>query len=95
MKWIEQIRVRSSPSALRAAMPAVQQHLRSLADSAPQAETFFLQHALYDGDLAVVVVWQSEDPPSKSREGLLVAEHLRQLGSVDHTVWQPVEDFGV
>lgn len=90
MKWIELIRVRSSESALRAAMSALEEQVQGISLSVPEAETFFLQHALYEGDLAVVVVWQSDDPPRKSREGLLVAEQLQRLGSVDHAVWLPI-----
>ena len=89
MKWIELIRVRSSGSTLRQAMPALEARVRALDDSSPDAEAYCLQHALYDGDLAVVVVWRTEAEPRKTREGLLVAEYLRRLGSVDHAVWRP------
>ena len=90
-KWIEQIRVRSSEAALRAAMPSLQKQVDEIAESVPDAEPFFLQHALYAGDLAVVVVWRSAIAPEKTREGLLIAEQLQALGSVDHAVWVPAE----
>jgi hypothetical protein len=92
MKWIELIRVRSSETKLREAMPALQEQVREIDASVPDAETFFLQHALYDGDLAVVVVWRTSDSPQKTREGLLVAGQLQKLGSVDHAVWLPAEE---
>ncbi|MEM9459779.1 MAG: hypothetical protein AAGF11_36720 [Myxococcota bacterium] len=91
MKWIELIRVRSSGATLQEAMPALEARVRELDDSIPDAEAYFLQHALYDGDLAVVMVWRTSAEPRKTREGLLVAEHLRRLGSVDHAVWRPAE----
>ncbi|MEM7584325.1 MAG: hypothetical protein AAF560_13130 [Acidobacteriota bacterium] len=89
MKWIELIRTRSCEAILSAALPALEQQVRNIEASVPGAETFFLKHALYDGDLAVVVVWRNEVAPHKSREGLLVAEQLQRLGSVEHAVWIP------
>ncbi len=48
-----------------------------------------MRHGLYDGDLAVVVVWVNEVEPQKTREGLMVAQRLSNFGSVDHAVWIP------
>ena len=92
MKWIELVRVRSSGAALRAAMPALQAQIREIEGSVPGAETYLLQHALYDGDVAVVVVWRTNAEPRKSREGLMVAEQLKKLGPVDHAVWLPAKE---
>ena len=88
MKWMELIRVRSTPASLEQALPRVQEHLHQLERSEP-AETFFLRHALYDGDLAVVVVWRNDETPHKTRAGLMLAHNLVRLGSVDHAVWIP------
>lgn len=90
-KWIELIRTRSSGTVLQAAMPSLEQHVREIVTTARSAETFFLKHALYDGDLAVVVVWRNKIAPRKTREGLLVAEQLQRLGSIEHAVWIPAE----
>jgi hypothetical protein len=89
MKWIEQIHVRSSSGALQEAMPGLVEQLVRVEETACGAETFLMQHALYDGDLAVVVVWRNESAPQKTREGLMVAMMLQQLGPVDHAVWIP------
>jgi len=95
MKWIEFIRVRSSiQAALREAMPHIQKQVREVEESAVGAETFFMQHALYDGDLAVALVWRGDRGPQKTREGLLVAEQLLKLGSIEHAVWIPTEQDG-
>ena len=40
MKWMELIRVRSTPASLEQALPRVQEHLHQLERSEP-AETFF------------------------------------------------------
>lgn len=90
-KWIELIRVRSSMSALSEAMPSLSSLVGEIEKSVTEAEIFFMQHALYDGDLAVVVVWRTDLKPLKTREGLMVAEHLQRLGTVDHAVWIPAK----
>ena len=88
---IEIIRVRSSQTVLTDAMPSLTQIVDEIASSTEGVEIFFMQHALYAGDLAVVVVWtRDDDKPTKSREGLLLAERMQPLGPVDHAVWIPV-----
>ena len=90
MKWIELIRVRSSVAALKVAMPSLQKHINQIDEATNGAETFFMQHALYDGDLAIVLVWMNDVEPQQTREGLMVAERLQELGPIDHAVWVPV-----
>jgi hypothetical protein len=94
MKWIELIRVRSSLAALQEAMPSLQKYIKGIEEATNGAETFFMQHALYDGDLAVVVVWMNGVKPEQTREGLMIAERLQELGSIDHAVWIPAEKGG-
>ncbi len=91
-KWIEQIRVRSSEVALEGAMPALRKRVDEIAASVPDAEPLILQHGLYEGDLAVVVIWRNERPAEKSRHGLLMAEELAGLGPIDHSVWVPLHE---
>ncbi|MEM7310866.1 MAG: hypothetical protein AAF682_29615 [Planctomycetota bacterium] len=88
-KWIELIRVRASQSVLQAAMPSLRTQVEEIEAASDVAETYFLQHALYDGDLAVVLVWRERPAVEQTREGHLVAEALQRLGSVDHAVWVP------
>ena len=88
-KWIELIRVRSSADVLQEAISALRDQIDVIESSASDAETFFMQHALYDGDLAVVIVWYRETPAKKTREGLMIAAKLQELGSTDHAVWIP------
>lgn len=88
-KWIEFIRVRSTAASLAAAMPTLRREVDAFSDATDGAEAFFLQHALYDGDLALAVVWRNEIEPRKTRDGLLLAGRLRELGPVEHAVWIP------
>jgi hypothetical protein len=92
MKWIELIRVRSSVAALQEAMPSLQKHINEIEEATNGAETFFMQHAIYNGDLAVVVVWMNGMKPDQTREGLMIAERLQELGSIDHAVWVPADN---
>ena len=90
-KFIELIRVRSSSAELGTVAPGLQQIVTDIGESKSPAETFILQHALYDGDLAVVIVWPNAKLPETTREGLLVADFLARIGSVEHAVWIPTE----
>ena len=91
MKWIEMIRVRSSAVALEEVMPSLETKVNQINESAQQVEVFVMKHALYDGDLSLVVVWKNDQPPEKSRQGLMFAERLQQIGTVDHAVWIPAK----
>lgn len=91
MKWIEQIRVRSTPETLKKAESQFVKQFEMISKKAERAEIFVMQHALYEGDLAVVLVWQNSSPPQKTREGLMLAEQLKQLGAIDHVVWKSAD----
>ena len=89
------IRVRSSTAAIEEVMPALLTEMNEINASAEQVETFVMQHAIYDGDLSLVVVWQTQRKPEKTRQGLMFAERLQQIGTVDHAIWIPVKRNGV
>ncbi len=90
-EWVEQVRVRSTPPVLEAALPALLGQVAEVDASHASAKAMVLQHAFYEGDLAVVLVWPHDIRPEKTREGLMIAEQFEQLGSVDHAVWIPAE----
>ena len=91
MKWIEMIRVRSSAAALEEVMPSLVTEIDQINVLAEQVEAFIMQHALYNGDLSIVIVWKDGQPPEKSPQGLMFADRLQQVGTVDHAVWLPVK----
>lgn len=93
MKWIEQIRVRSTPETLKKAVPQFVQQLEMIERGTDEVESFVMQHALYEGDLAIVLVWRNGSPPQKTREGFMLAEQLKQLGAIDHAVWRSAENL--
>lgn len=94
MKWMEMVRVRSSAAGVK----EIKEHL------AGQRDTFradkgleaavVLDHAQIEGDLGVVMVWNNDLRPEKTREGLLLARYFAQFGPVDHAVWTKFLDLG-
>ncbi len=91
MKWIEMIRVRSSAATLEKVMPSLVTEIDQINVLAEQVEAFIMQHAIYNGDLSIVIVWKDGQPPEKSPQGLMFADRLQQIGTVDHAVWLPVK----
>lgn len=89
MKWIEFIRVRSSAAALKETLPKLTREVEAFNASDLEAEAVIMQHALYHGDLALVLAWHTDEPPAKSREGLMLASQLEKHGPIDHAVWIP------
>jgi len=89
MKWVELIRLRANATTLHAVLPGLEEQVAELHHAHADVEAMVLEHALYDGDLAVVIVWHNTASPKESRPGLLLADQLRTLGSVDHAVWTP------
>ena len=90
-QWIEFIRVRSSAAALQPAIPEILERLEAIAHAQSVIATHCVAHAFYDGDLAVCLVWRESADPSRSREGLLIAQRLMEFGPVDHSVWLPAK----
>ena len=83
MKWVEMIRVRSSPGRLDDVLADLEALLAAL-----PCETQLLRHGVYDGDIAALLVWQ-DGPATPSHHGALIAERLRAHGSTDHAIWIP------
>ena len=91
MKWIEMIRVRSSAGALEDVMPSLVTEIDQINASKEHVEAFIMRHALYSGDLSLVVVWKDGQPPEKTTQGVMFADRLKLVGTVDHAVWLPAK----
>lgn len=89
VKWIEQIRVRTSEAALRNELPKLDATATELSTHTPRLDALVLTHAIYDGDCTFILVWENDNEPTRTREGHIVAEQLRRVGMVDHSVWRP------
>ena len=93
MRWIEMIHVRSSSDVLAKALPSIVSETEALRDLPSLSDVVVLRHALFQGDLAVVLVWDNERLPVQTREGLLLADHLKLYGLTDHAVWMAAPGF--
>ena len=86
MKWLEVIKLRSAGGNLE--LP--DELLRPLSGSNQRGlvemETF--RHAVLETDASIHLHWNSEMPEiNGSALGLRLAQALKELGLVDHSVW--------
>jgi hypothetical protein len=93
MRWIEMIRVRSSSDVLAKALPPIVAETNAIRNLPGLSDVVVLRHALFEGDLAVVLLWDNERSPVQTREGLLLADHLKRYGLTDHAVWMAAPGF--
>jgi len=93
MKWVEMIRLRSSPESLARGMSGIVEQTREISGLPGVEDAMVIKHALYEGDLAVVLTWDNDRRPVRTREGLMVAEQLQRYGMVDHGVWTAAPGF--
>jgi len=95
MRWIEMIRMRSSSVWPEQDWRSLATQVREIAaGTTGMRDVMVFKHALFDGDLAIVLVWDNDRQPVRTREGLMLAESLQRLGMVDHAVWMAVPGFG-
>ncbi len=89
-EWMEIIRVLGSLSAAHAVQAQISGRVDETREAAGLMRAILMTKAPYGSDFGVVLVWNDNRQPAKTREGLVLAEYLRQFGSVDHAVWQVV-----
>lgn len=88
MKWMEMMRVRSTAAGVEEMMGYLSPRLASLQENGKGLNgVYVLVHGQYEGDLAVIMVWDNDCPPAKSREGILLAEYFTKHGPVGHGIW--------
>ncbi len=87
MEKIEMVRVRSTPEAVSEAMPTIKKRIDSLRRELVAGDIRVMQHNTYLGDISVFIVWDSDRGSEKSREGLLMAEILQEIGAQNHFIW--------
>ena len=90
MKWIEFVHLRSSPEGRRRSLSDLDVQIARYRDVEHLTGLMVLRHSIYPGDGAVVLSWENERQPVKTREGTSLAEIMRRHGSVEHAVWEVV-----
>jgi len=87
MKWAEMIRVRSSADGIADLYSGLPQVMSAIRKKRDIKEALLLIHALYVGDLAVILIWQGSGTPGRSNEGICLANNFEEYGTVEHAVW--------
>jgi hypothetical protein len=87
MEWVEIIRLVSAPQDVNVLQESIRAQVNGLKKTQGLKRALVMLHAMYGTDFAVVLVWENDRQPVKTREGLLLADCLQQYGSVDHAVW--------
>ena len=94
MKWAEMIRVRSSAEGVTDLYNGLSQVISRLRKKSGIQDAILLIHALYVGDLAIILLWKNDSKPVKSPEGVSLANSFKEYGTVEHAVWiVAVEDL--
>ena len=87
MEKVEMVRVRSTPEAVCDAMSSITECLENMRTTTSASDIKIFRLSRYEGDLAVFIFWDHSTTREKSREGLMVAEILQQIGAFNHFVW--------
>ncbi len=93
VKWIEMIRLRSCVEEVKRAMTIIGEQRSQIKRETSVSDVIVLNNKLVEGDLAVILSWENDRQPVRTREGLLVAEELSKIGMVDHSVWADAPGF--
>ncbi len=87
MKKIEMLRVRSTSEAVSEAMPSIMASIEDLSSVLDVSDVQIMEHTIYQGDIAVFILWEKSGVPEKSEGGLMIAERLQEIGALNHFVW--------
>ena len=85
MRWLELIHLRPSGAEAATARARVAEMRRELARAPGLAELHVYSQAL---DLSVHLVWHGAPGAGRTSLGIAVAESLRELGLVNHSIWK-------
>ena len=93
MRWSEIIRLRLAGSQYEFPIPKIKVMKKGLNSKAHGLLEFrVFRHALTNGDFAIQLLWESDQPQlSGSLAGLNICQDLRKYGLVAHFVW--IEDI--
>ena len=87
MKWAEMIRVRSSAEGITDLYNGLTRVISTLRQKTEIDDAILLIHALYVGDLAIILLWNGAGRPVQSPEGISLANSFKEYGTVEHAVW--------
>ena len=84
MKWIEFLGVNGSRRNIELLETNLPEKLGQLVDAEGFERGILLSLAMDQTQLVVILAWERDGSPRKTREGLLLAEYLELFGLVNH-----------
>ncbi len=88
MGWLESIHLLSSEEKIKKLIEELPEHFETLLKDKNIERIEILGDAFLPTSVAVILYWCTNVLPTKTKVGLLLAEHLREMGMVNHSVWQ-------
>ena len=85
--WMEVILLRTSPENIEMLVEELPKKLNALLKTPELLSVAICVHGQYSSDMIIELRWDSLAPVERSREGLLMAEHLSQYGFINHSIW--------
>ncbi len=93
MGWVESIHLLSSEETIKKLNTEFPEHFESLLKDKNIEKIEIIGDAFLPTSIAVVLHWCADIIPAKTKVGLLLAEHLRKKGMVNHSVWLSKFEF--
>ncbi|MDD4870186.1 MAG: hypothetical protein PHR77_06465 [Kiritimatiellae bacterium] len=87
MKWVETIRVLCSLQDADAFKDELVAQLCDFRGIKGIKKISIMLQSAYEHDIAVALFWNKQQQPTKTVEGVFIANYLKQFGSVNHSVW--------
>ena len=88
MQSVEIIRFLASRGKIKMVLENLAEIIGDFQDAEGKREITVHSREVSDMDLLVSIRWEQNGQPSKSREGFLLAEYLRDFGLVHHEIWK-------
>ncbi len=88
MRWLESIRLNTSPADADHLAGLLQETVQTLSEIKGMLDASVYVNAEYGGDLTVLLHWETEfHDPGGSSVGQRISHALRGQGIVSHSVW--------
>jgi len=88
MQELEIIQLLASRDKIKRLLEDLPEILDNFQDIDGKKEIRVYSRDTFDTDLLICLRRERNGQPDKSREGLLLAEYLRDFGMVEHQVWE-------
>ncbi len=89
MKWNEIIHILASEERIKRLLQTLPKELEATMEAEQEnlVDIQLMHNSVFKSNLAVVLIWQSNNTPSKSKLGFLLSDRLSSDGMIDHSIW--------